>query len=271
MGHSLSPLIQNTALAALEVPIVYLAAPLEPSGVEAAVHGLVALQALGTNVTVPYKEVAFALCHRVTPRARAMRACNVLSFAQGEIVGDNTDGVGWWRGLQPILDGARPHRALVLGAGGAARAVVHTLIAQEIPEIVVFNRTPERAEQLVRELPPGRVVAEALERWLRFLEPGCLVVQTTSAGWNGTASSWPLPSSWPEGALLSELLYGRETVLAATVRALGGRVQDGLPMLVYQASESLRIWLGQALSPSLEARLLTLARDHLEARLSAPG
>lgn len=266
VGHSLSPLIQNTALSQLGLPIVYLAASVEDDRVESAVRGLQSLGALGANVTVPHKEAAFRLCGSTSERARAMRACNVLKFVDGKVWGDNTDGAGWRRGLDEVLQGRLPDKAVVIGAGGAARAVVYTLARDRVPEIVILNRTIERAEALAQDFLAyalTRTRAAGLEGWERHLEPGCLVVQTTSAGLEDS-SPVPLPSAWPRGALLSELIYGRKTSLAAGVRALGGQVQDGLPMLVYQAAESLAVWLDRPLAEIPVELMLQAARRRLK-------
>lgn len=262
VAHSLSPLIQNTALAHLGLPVVYLAASVEDDCLESAVRGLAALGALGANVTVPHKEAAFRLCDTHSDRARAVKACNVLKFRDGKIHGDNTDGVGWLRGL-----GARgqdlPGKAVVLGAGGAARAVVYTLAQHRVPEIVVLNRTLARAEVLATEFLTyalTRTYAAPLCELEQHLTPGCLMVQTTSAGLHDEASPVPVPRAWPQGALLSELIYGRETPLAAAVRQLGGEVQDGLPMLVYQAAESLSLWLDRPLEEIPSDLMMAAAR-----------
>lgn len=268
VSHSLSPLIQNTALNHLGLPIVYLAAPVEDAAFPDSVRGLAALGAIGANVTVPHKEAAFRICDTMSERARAMGACNVLKFQSGKIHGDNTDGAGWLRGLRARW-GSLPSKAVVIGAGGAARAVVYTLARNRVSEIVVLNRTLERAEALARDFllyALTRTYAAPLEDLERHLSSDCLVVQTTSAGLDGSASPIPLPGQWPEGALFSELIYGRETPLAAAVRAQGGEVQDGLEMLVYQAAESLSLWLDRPLEEIPADLMLAAAREGLSAR-----
>ena len=243
VSHSMSPLIQNTALQHLGLPIIYQAASVESGQFECAVRGLQALGALGANVTVPHKEAAFRIADEVTPRAQAMGACNVLSFAQGRVLGDNTDGSGWWRGLTERFGPRVPSHAIVLGAGGASRAIVATLSQLGVSDLILVNRTRDRAERLATEVAPNRCRVEPLENFLDLLEPDSLVVQTTSAGLDPSDSPLPLPSSWPARTVLSELIYGSTTPLARAVTELGGEVQDGLPMLVNQAAESLSIWL----------------------------
>lgn len=265
VAHSLSPLIQNTALAHLGLPVVYLAASVEDDQLESAVRGLAALGAIGANVTVPHKEAVFRLCHSHSGRARAVKACNFLKFEGGKIHGDNTDGAGWLRGLEERGQ-SLPDKAVVLGAGGAARAVVHSLVCQRVPQVVILNRTLSRAEELARDFlayPFTRTSAAPLAELEQHLTPGCLVVQTTSAGLDGRESPVPVPRVWPEGALLSELIYGRETPLAAAVRRMGGEVQDGLPMLVYQAAESLALWLDRRVEEIPGDLMMAAARARL--------
>lgn len=268
VGHSLSPLIQNSALSHLGLPIVYLAAPVTKAALPSAVRGLLALGALGANVTVPHKEAAFELCEAVSPRASAMGACNVLRFLDGRIHGDNTDGAGWLRGIEDALGATLPPRALVLGAGGAARAVAYSLLERAVPEIVVFNRRRERAEQMVSDLQTGssRLQVASLAEFASHLDADCLVVQTTSVGLQPNEAPLVPVDRWPPGVLLSELIYGRQTALAARVQSLGGRLQDGLPMLVYQAAESLALWLERPLAEIPSQLMMDAARRHLAGR-----
>ena len=261
VSHSKSPLIQNTALRHLGLPIIYQAAPVKSQEFENAVRGLKALGALGANVTVPHKQAAYRICDEVSLRAKTMGACNVLRFKDGQIFGDNTDGSGWWRGLTERFGPNVPQRAVVLGAGGASRAVVATLASLGVPELYLLNRTRENAITLAAEVAPNCQV-EPLRSFTELLEPGCLVVQTTSAGLEDSESPLPLPTHWPEGAVLSELIYGKSTPLARAVQEMGGEVQDGLPMLVYQAAESLSLWLELPLE-NIPDRLM------MEAALSA--
>ncbi len=262
VAHSLSPLMQNLAFEALGLPAVYLAWAVAPDDLHETVRALALLGAVGANLTVPHKEAGFHLCGRLTPRAEAAGAVNCLRWREGGLEGDNTDGVGWLRGVESGF-GWRPpgKRALILGAGGAARGVAAALLAEGIDELVVLNRTPARAESLLQGVleataarvghrpprpprPPRRLEAGSLELFARELERTDLVVQTTSAGLQGEGSPVRLPETWPHGVLFSELIYGRDTPLLGQVRQLGGAVQDGLPMLVHQAVEGICWWFG---------------------------
>lgn len=250
VSHSLSPLIQNTALARLEKDgLVYLATEIPRGKISEVIKTLPCLGAVGANVTVPYKLQALEACDVLSERAKAIGAVNILSFRQGQIFGDNSDGVGWLRALPDgWLKEDCDLRVLVLGAGGASRAVVATLLAWGCPEVIVLNRTAKRAEQLVSEmesrvLDGTHLACAGLEEFWELLQPGCLVVQTTSVGLDRRASPVSLSGSWPKGANFSELIYGEPTPMAKWVSERGGGVQDGLPMLIHQAAESLSVWL----------------------------
>ncbi len=265
--HSLSPLIQNFALQAMGRSAVYLSAEVTPELLSQAVSGLSALRALGCNLTVPHKQAGFALCHRVSPRAQVVKAVNSLKFVgEGEIEGENTDGLGWVRGLEAQFQIAWGSvRVLVIGAGGAARGVVGVLGELGCTHCTVLNRTPERAENLVEELQvcfPGHADLQvgSLEQFSKFVAGVDLVVQTTSVGLDGRASPVPLPEVWPGHVILSELIYHRVTPLASSVSALGGAVQDGLPMLCYQAAEALAWWFDLEATKIPAAEMLALAR-----------
>lgn len=263
--HSLSPLIQNTALALLSQSVVYLAASIQAEEFDTAARALSSLGALGANVTVPHKERAFRLCDQLSDTARAVGAVNVLRFVEGQIVGDNTDGPGWKSGLESEFGPqvcARP--ALVVGAGGAARAVLHTLSQSGSPGATILNRTAGRAERLCQEFesPDFSITVAGLESFSSHLREGCLVVQTTSVGLDGQNSPVQV-SQWPSGAILSELIYGQRTPLMARVAELGGQVQDGLAMLCHQAAHGLAVWLGRPVGEMPVEAMLEAARERV--------
>ncbi|MCA9780404.1 MAG: shikimate dehydrogenase [Candidatus Eremiobacteraeota bacterium] len=263
VSHSLSPLIQNTAIQRMGLKIVYLASRVAADNLEQVVRALPALGAVGANVTVPHKLRAFEICDRLSDRAQTMKAVNTLHFRNGEIFGDNTDGVGWWNSLTGQFS-YRFSKAVVIGAGGASRAICHTLATRQIPNLVLLNRTAEKAHQLRDELPAGfEVKIAGLESFEEHLEPNTLVVQTTSVGLKGEFSPVKLPETWPEGCCLSELIYGRKTALMKKVVALGGRAQDGLGMLCGQAAESLSLWTGRPLTEVPVDEMMRAAQQRL--------
>lgn len=265
--HSLSPLIQNTVLKALQQKVVYLAAPVEPEDFNDVVRALPKFGVLGANVTVPHKLLAFEICDTRSERAQRMGAVNTLVFDGARIHGDNTDGAGWWHSL-PRDRRQTLRRAVIVGAGGAARAVAHTLVQQGVRELVILNRTLGRAAALIEELrpycqPQCQLQAGELSAFSQNLSKDVLVVQTTSVGQHDQAAPVEWPEQLPSGIFLSELIYGKTTKLMKSVLELGGEAQDGLGMLCGQGAESLALWLKRPVQDIPLGLMLQAAREHL--------
>jgi len=239
VGHSRSPAMHNAALAELGLAGEwhYEAIDLAPDEFEPRVRGLAGEGFAGANVTVPHKGAALALADSLSETAREIGAANTLSFAAGEIRADNTDAQGLLDALPASPEGTR---ALVLGAGGAARAVVWALLC-EGAEVEVWNRTALRAEHLCGELG-GRPVAAP--------DQGThgLIVNTTAAGLRGEDpfAELPLePAGFAAGQTVVDLVYGEQpSRLLAAAAAAGAAVVDGIEVLVRQGALSLRIWTG---------------------------
>jgi shikimate dehydrogenase len=246
VGHSRSPAIHNAAFAELgmEGDWSYEAIEVAPDRFQERIAAMPAEGFAGANVTVPHKGAALLLSDRRSEVAREIGAANTLSFQDGEVRADNTDA----EGLMEALPGsAAGNRALVLGAGGAARAVVWAL-TREGSRVSVWNRTPERAAQLCAEL--GGTVEE---------EPQSgkydLIVNSTSVGLRGEDpfEALPLSRDWfGYSQTVVDLVYGHgeSRLLKAAVEA-GADVVDGLEVLVCQGAASFRIWTG--VEPPLEA------------------
>ena len=252
IGHSQSPRIHSLFAAQTGQDISYQAILAGREGFAAAVSAFVAAgegPARGANVTVPFKEEAFRLATRHTPRAEAAGAVNTLSFEAGTISGDNTDGAGLVRDLEHNL-GCDPggRRILLLGAGGAARGVILPLLLANPAELVIANRTEETAARLALKFarlpgcaldvkPDGSGFAGLAGRAFD------LVINATSAGLSGAVL--PLPTCvFAPRCVAYEMVYGRETPFMNQARAAGARVADGLGMLVEQAAEAFFIWRG---------------------------
>ena len=199
----------------------------------------------GMNVTVPFKPEAYAISHRLTERAHAAQAVNTLAFADDEIFGDNTDGVGLMQDILVNLGfSIAAKRVLLMGAGGAARGVVLPLLEHAPCILVVANRTRRKADELQQQFFHRGNIASGDYADLRG-EKFDLVINATSAGLHG--ESLPLPDGiFAPGALAYDMVYGNaETPFMVAARALGAsRVSDGLGMLVGQAAESFFLWRG---------------------------
>jgi shikimate dehydrogenase len=262
VAHSRSPAMQSAALAALGLgeEWSYSAIDVAPEDLEARVRALAGEGYAGANVTVPHKEAALALADAPSDVAREIGAANTLVFDAGGIGAHNTDADGFLRALPGRAAGKR---ALVLGAGGAARAIVWAL-ARDGAEVEVWNRTPERAAQICEQLggtPVGGRSAGGLEGQtapppdtLPEQARYDLIVNTSAAGLAGEDPFGPLPlvrDGFAAGQTVVDLVYGQSpSPLLAAAAAAGARTVDGLEVLVQQGALSLRIWTG--LEPPLD-------------------
>lgn len=241
IAHSKSPLIHAAFARQTGQDLVYTArlAPLD--GFADAIEAFRAEGGRGANVTVPFKEQAFALATRRTPRAEAAGAVNTLAFAADGMLGDNTDGAGLVRDLTANL-GFDPagKRILLMGAGGAARGVILPLLERAPAGLYIANRTAEKAEALARDFGAGQVKGGG---YTGLPGPFDLVINATSASLAGDLP--PLPETvFAEGALAYDMMYGKDTPFLAFARARSARVADGLGMLVEQAAEAFLLWRG---------------------------
>ncbi|HJL17793.1 MAG TPA: shikimate dehydrogenase [Sandaracinaceae bacterium LLY-WYZ-13_1] len=261
VAHSRSPAIHSAAIEALGVDAVYVAWPVRPEALPAAIEGLRALGVHGANLTLPHKERAMALLDEVEPTARAIGAVNTIVRDGARLIGTNTDAAGLARSLADAGISLRGARALVIGAGGAARASVAGLAGAGAAEVVVAARRPARADALVRALEPiaDGTALHALD--LRDAGEAAprtdLLVQATSAtlgeGPEAEALASGLPwDALPADAAVVDLVYAPlETTVLRAAAARGLRTVDGLGMLVHQAALALERWLG--LKPPVEA------------------
>ncbi len=243
VAHSRSPAIQNAALAAAGLSgWRYLKLPLPPERFAETVRALPAAGFRGINVTIPHKEAALALADEVTPTAAAVGAANTLTFLpSGAIAADNTDVPGLLEALPADPAGMT---ALVLGAGGAARAAVYALRLARAADVMVWNRTRERAERLVADLG-GRVVDRP--------EAVALVVNCTSVGLRETDSTFKsLPiqaDTLGVGSYVADMVYRPGgTQLLDVARQQGATVVTGLEILVAQGAASFERWTGMTAS-----------------------
>lgn len=249
IAHSQSPRIHALFAAQTGQDMHYeaLLAPLD--GFVAAVGTFAGSGGKGANVTVPFKEEAFRLATRLTPRAQAAGAVNTLSFSDNTISGDNTDGAGLVTDLKANLGcDIAGKRILLLGAGGAARGVVLPLLQERPAAFTIANRTEEKAIRLAREFSGNfsgntRPMPEAMGFAQLAGQQFDLVINATSTGLSASALPLP-PQLFAPAALAYEMVYGRETPFMRQARAAGARVADGLGMLVEQAAEAFFGWRG---------------------------
>ncbi|MEM7738479.1 MAG: shikimate dehydrogenase [Deinococcota bacterium] len=251
-GHSLSPVMHNAALGALGIEARYDAWEVAPEGLEHAVNQLRQPQVYGANVTIPHKQAVMPLMDSLTEAATAIGAVNTIVNQDGLLLGHNTDAIGYTRALTEDAGvGLAGQQVLILGAGGASRAIVYALLQAQAASIDIYNRTVSKAEALVGafgHLGDVQVVGEVgLESTAK---QSSLIINTTSVGMehDGIAPDIsPLATEMlPATGFVSDIIYRpAETRLLREARAKGLATQNGLPMLIYQGVASFERWTGQ--------------------------
>ena len=257
VAHSRSPLLHGTWLARHGIDGAYLPLPVRPERFVDSARALADLGFRGANVTLPHKEAAFALCDDLAPSAGRAGAVNTLVFRDGRIEGSNTDGFGFTENCAQSVPGwsAAAGPAVLLGAGGAARAIAAALLDAGCPRLVLVNRTPARAEALARGLGGPVEVAERPP-----LESASLLVNTTSLGMAGQPALDLDLSPLPSGAVVADIVYvPLETPLLAAARTRGLPAVDGLGMLLHQARPGFEAWFGAAPAVDEELRAAVAA------------
>ncbi len=258
VGHSRSPQLHGHWLARHGIDGAYVPLAVAPDRLEAALRGLPALGFRGCNVTVPHKEAAMALVDQLDPLARRIAAVNTIVVREdGSLFGTNTDGFGFLANLQAGAPNwsAGQGPAVVIGAGGASRAIIVALTDAGAPEIRLANRTRARAEKLAAELGGPITVVDWADR-AAALDGAALLVNTTTEGMQGHAAlDLPL-DALPRTALVNDIVYvPLETPLLAAARARGNPVVDGIGMLLHQARPGFEAWFG--IAPAVDAALRT--------------
>jgi shikimate dehydrogenase len=256
VAHSLSPRLHGHWLRRYEIDGAYVPLPVRPERLEQALGALPALGFAGTNLTIPHKEAALLLVDRLSPAAERIGAVNtVVVESDGTLSGDNTDGFGFIASLSESEVGWRAAAgpAVVLGAGGAARAIAVALLDAGAPEMRLVNRTPERARALADELGGPVHPVEWAQR-AAALADAALLINTTSLGMHGQPPLDLALDALPPTALVTDVVYTPLiTPLLALARARGNPVVDGLGMLLHQARPGFRAWFG--VDPAVDADL----------------
>lgn len=241
--HSLSPVLHNAAFAALGLDWAYVAFEVREAEAEPALRGAAALGLAGLSITMPLKDVAARVCDELSPRAATLGAVNCVVISSGRLIGHSTDGDGF---LDALPVPVRGERVVVLGAGGAARAVVAAVAGAGAAEVVVVNRTADRGERA------AALAGGAGRLGTRDDVPDAqIVVNATSVGMGGAgggAGTGALPCPAPllhRGQTVVDLVYHPvETAWLAAARGRGATAVDGVGMLVHQAAHALGLWTG---------------------------
>lgn len=259
VAHSRSPMIHGHWLAEHGIGGSYERVDVPPAEVAAFVARIRSGEFAGGNVTVPNKEAVLPLLDHVSETARRMGAVNTIWHQDGKLHGDNTDAFGFLAHLDDRVPGwdGRVGTALVLGAGGAARAVVHGLAERGIGRIVLVNRSIARAQELAADFGAG-VEARGWDEAEALVAGSDLIVNTTSLGMQGQPPLELDLAGLRPGTIVDDIVYvPLETALLAQARARGGVPVDGLGMLLHQAIPGFERWFGvrPKVTPALRARL----------------
>ncbi len=260
VSHSRSPRLHGYWLDRYRIDGAYIPLAVHPDHLSDVIKALPRMGFAGVNLTVPHKEAALKLVDRLEDPAKTIGAVNTLVFeADGTIIGRNTDAAGF---LQNLRTGA-PHwdpkdgSAVVLGAGGAARAVIAALQEAGVPDIYLANRTLERTKALIADIPGPKAVA--WEERARVLNGASLLVNTTLLGQTGQPPLEINLSVLPKAAIVTDIVYAPlETDLLRRAKERGNVVVDGLGMLLWQAVPGFEVWFGQRpeVTPELRAFVL---------------
>lgn len=267
VGHSLSPVMQNAALAEMGVDAVYLAFDVSPERLETALRGLKAVGALGVNLTIPLKERALPLLDWVSPEAERIGAVNTIKMTGGRLEGYNTDAPGFLASLKSAGVDPAGKASVILGAGGSARAVAVALLGAG-SRITLVNRTGERAMELARILNHGStspkihalpLAGSAAHAALSEAE---ILVNTTPVGMAPhSLDCLPVPGSvFHPRLFVYDLIYNPgETRLLTEARRRGARGVNGIGMLAHQGALALEIWTGRPAPAATMERVLRAA------------
>ena len=258
IGHSVSPVFQQAALDYVGVDAKYLGWETPPENLQARINSLKESGVIGANVTVPHKQSVLPFLDNLSKTAREIGAVNTIVNDNGVLYGHNTDVFGFMKSLK--IDGdfhSDGKSALVLGAGGSAKAIAYGLLGEGIKKLVIVNRTLSRAVQLKKELGnPGNMFVVSPES-TDMLRGHDLIVNCTTLGMKHGPGEDKSPLSQehiPMGALVYDLVYNpQKTPLIEVAMGIGAQVISGLPMLIYQGAEAFRLWTG--IDPPTEVML----------------
>ncbi|WP_057764893.1 shikimate dehydrogenase [Cytobacillus praedii] len=253
IAHSMSPAMHNDLFQAYGIDAHYQPLHVRRENLKEAVIGLKAIGTAGFNITIPHKETIIPLLDKLDPLAEAIGAVNTVVNEDGKFVGYNTDGSGYLQGLLTLLPTIKEKNILIIGAGGAARALYFTLAQAGVNRLDICNRTTQKAEQLINEcpfhVPSAAIGKEEAEKKLADYQ---LLIQTTPIGMSPNIESLPLSlHNLETDALVSDIIYNPlETKILREAKNKGAKIQNGLDMFVYQGALAFEKWTG--IFPNIE-------------------
>ncbi|MEM2130640.1 MAG: shikimate dehydrogenase [Candidatus Bathyarchaeia archaeon] len=249
--HTLSPAMHNAAFSHLKLDYIYLAFRVQAADLENAMRGIRSLGIRGLNVTMPHKTAVTAYLDKIDSTVKFLGSANTILNKDGKLYGFNTDGEGASRALKENGVDFNGKTVLLLGAGGAAKAIAHA-IAQEASELRILNRAPEKAQWLASELNRAfgnKVISDALSPSTikENMRGADVLINATSVGMHPNINESLVSPHWLNSEMcVMDIVYNPlETKLARDAKAAGARVISGLEMLLYQGAASFEIWTGR--------------------------
>ena len=250
--HTLSPTIHNAAFNHLNLDFVFLAFQVKAADLEKAIQGMRGLGIHGLNVTMPHKSTVISFLDEVDPTVKFLGSANTILNKDGRLSGFNTDGVGALKALRENGVELSEKKALLLGAGGAAKAIAFSL-AEEVGELVVLNRTSEKAKELAavlgqrfgKKVVGGPLSSSTIQKNLRDSD---ILINATKVGMHPRESQTMVEPQWLRSDLtVMDIVYNPiETRLAKDAKAVGAKVINGVEMLIYQGAASFQLWTSRS-------------------------
>lgn len=247
IGHSMSPVMHNDLFECYQMDAHYHPFLVKKEDLKTVVQGLKAIGIAGFNVTIPHKSDIIPLLDEVDELAQSIGAVNTVVNENGRFIGYNTDGPGFLKGLEPFISSVTEKKVLVLGAGGAAKAIYFTLAKNKPAVIDIANRTINKAVELIEACP-----FETTSKALSLDDAGSqlgnydVIIQTTMIGMSPKVSDKPIVlDHLNKNALVCDIIYNPlETLILVEAKKLGARIQTGLDMFVYQGALAFELWTG---------------------------
>ncbi|MDQ1001431.1 shikimate dehydrogenase [Neobacillus niacini] len=247
IGHSMSPIMLNDVISYYEIDAHYHPFKVRPDELETAIRGLKAIGIAGFNVTIPHKSAIIPFLDGVDDLALSIGAVNTVVNDNGKLIGYNTDGYGFLKGLEPYFLTFTDKKVLVIGAGGAARAIYFTMAKMKPLAIDITNRTVKKAKELIEACPfESNSKSLTLEEAEAYLDEYDVVIQTTMIGMYPKILETPISlRNLNTEALVCDIVYNPlETQFMKEARQKGAAVQNGVEMFVYQGALAFEKWTG---------------------------
>ncbi len=246
ISHSLSPKIHQYWLKKHRIDANYLALPVDKNYLAEILSSLPKMGFYGANLTVPLKEITLSLCDELSEAAQKIGAVNTIIFKDNKIHGDNTDGYGFMASLKYRYPTQKSQKAFLIGAGGAARAVLYALLNEKTPHIIIYNRTVARAQQLCDEFsayyPDSKI---EMSKTLQHIENVDLIINSTLCGMNGKHDIEFDFRGYQKPITAYDLVYHPlQTKFLKDAEQQNHHAMNGLDMLLYQAAHAFHIWFG---------------------------